>query len=741
MTGLLLAAVLLAQPTWKELGPAPTTGFGGAAGRVSAVVCHPTDPGLYYVAGADGGIWKTVDAGVTWTPLTDHMPTAAMGALAMDPTNPSILYAGTGEANFANHSRYGLGLYKTTNAGTTWTQLAESTFAGRCFSKIVIDPNNPSILYASITRAGGFPEMAAAKGHPQAAGPLGVFKSIDAGVSWSRLTSFPDRSATDLVLDPSNPAVLFAAVGHIFGSPDNGIYKTTDSGATWTKLTTGLPAAPGRISLAISATNPQRLFALICNPSSSSGGGASTLGAFRTNDGGASWTSHPIPSIQATYGWYLNVVGIHPTNPDLAFFGGLDLVRTTNAGGSFNFVTPNHVDLHALAWDAAGRLIAGDDGGVHRTSDNGNNWTSLNNGLGTIQFYAGLSLNPSNDIHVLGGTQDNGSSLRKTDTKVWTHVTGGDGGWTQINQANPLIMFTESQGTGNLLRSTNGGNSFSGSGSGISGGDRNCFLPPYVIDPATPSRLLYATHRIYQSTNNGSSWSAISGDVTTGTGAVRALAIAPSNPSYVYLATNDGLVSRSANSGATFTPLVTGNPGWPRVTREIFVDPADERTVYRAVAAFGTAQVLRSTDAGETWTSLDGDLPDIPVNVVVADVRAPVPVLFAGTDAGLFRSLNNGATWTRYGEALPVACVIDLVLDLPRCRLLVATQGRGAWMATLGGPADCDGDSDLDVFDFLCFQDHFASSSPYADFERDGDWDLFDFLAFQNAFAQGCEAP
>lgn len=739
MIALLAAVAVVAQPVWKELGPAPTTGFGGAAGRVSAIVCHPTDPGLYYVSGADGGVWKTTDAGATWKALTDHMPTTSMGALAMDPSNPAIVYAGTGEANFANHSRYGLGIFKTTDAGATWAHLGQSAFAGRCISKIVIDPASTSTLYAGVTRAGGFPELAAAKGHPQGAGPLGVFKSTDAGVSWTLLPGLPDLSTTDLALDPTQPATIYAAVGHIFGAPENGIYKSIDAGATWNKLGTGLPTGlVGRISIAIAPSSPQRLYALYCNPSSASGGGATTRGAFRTDDGGASWVSLPIPSMQATYGWFLNCVGVHPTNPSQAFFGGLDLVRTNNSGSSFGFVTPQHVDQHAIAWDAAGRLLAGDDGGVHRSADAGNSWTGLNTGLGTIQFYAGLSTHPADPIQVLGGLQDNGSVLRKTDTKTWTHVTGGDGGWTQINQANPLTMFAEAQGTGNLYRSLNGGNSFGTSSSGINGGDRNCFLPPYLVDPNNPSRMLYATHRIYQSTNNGGSWTAISGDLTLGAGAIRALAIAPSNSSYVYAATNDGRILRSTNAGANFTPIVEDNPGWPRVTRELFIDPTDERIVYRGIAAFGIDQVLRSVDAGATWTPLDGDLPDVPVNIVVADVRAPVPVIFAGSDAGLFRSMDDGATWARYGEGLPNACIIDILIDIPRCRLVVGTQGRGSWSVAIGGPADCDGDADLDVFDFLCYQDRFANQSPYADFERDGDFDLFDYLAFQNAFANGC---
>jgi hypothetical protein len=189
MTVLLAVAFGAAAQQAVELGPAPTGGYGGSAGRISAVACSPTDADLLFAAGADGGVWRTTDGGVTWTPLTDHMPTTAIGALAVDPADERIIYAGTGEANYANHSRYGLGLLRSADGGDTWNHLGEDVFAGRCFSKIVIDPSDTRVLYASITRAGGFPELAAAKGHPEAEGPLGVFRSSDSGQTWTHLST------------------------------------------------------------------------------------------------------------------------------------------------------------------------------------------------------------------------------------------------------------------------------------------------------------------------------------------------------------------------------------------------------------------------------------------------------------------------------------------------------------------------------------------------------------------------
>ncbi|MFH0946784.1 MAG: hypothetical protein V2A76_16440 [Planctomycetota bacterium] len=670
-------------PGWEELGPAPIAN-GSYAGRVSAIACSRTDSNRIFVGGADGGVWRTPDGGLTWQQLAQEMPTTAVGALALDSSDEAIVYVGTGEANYANHSRYGLGLYKSQDGGETWQHLAESTFAGRCFSRLQVDPQNGQIVYGALTRAGGFPELAAAKGHPGATGDLGVFKSTDGGMTWNRLTGgLPNLSATDLVLDPNNPQRLFAAIGRIFGNSQNGIYRSTNGGSSWTKLTSGLPSSTvGRISLALAPSDSNRLYALITNPCDSSGGGADTRGGYKSVNGGNSWTSVPVGSIQSTYGWYLSTVLVHPTNADTVFMGGLNLLRSTNGGSSFSTVTPPHVDLHALSFDAAGRLLAGDDGGVHRSTNNGNSWVSINDGLGTIQLYAGLSSHPSDDDIFLGGMQDNGSNRRDTNSLLWTQVFGGDGGWTQLDQANPSRMFVEYQGTANLYLSTDGGWSFNWSGSGVSSYDRNCFLPPFLIDPADSNRMLYGTHRVYRSLNGGSSWSVLSGDLTNGSGAIRSLAISPADSNVVWAATNDGNLQVSVSGGANFTRVLSGLPGWPRNTREIFCHPADASCAWLAVAAFGTAQIRKTENLGQSWTDQDQALPDVPVNAV-AVLPGVADQIFAGTDSGLYESRNGGVSFSRYGHGLPNAPVIDLLLEPDRGRLVVSTQGRGVWRTRL----------------------------------------------------------
>lgn len=677
-----LAGSALGQKV-RELGPAPIAD-GPYTGRVSAIACGATANDIF-VSGADGGVWRTNDGGVTWRPLTDFAPTTSVGALAIDPTDPNVIYAGTGEANFANHSRYGVGLLKSTDGGASWLQLAEATFGGRCFSKIVVDPSNPQRLFAAITPAGGFPEKAAAKNHPLKDGPIGVFRSLDGGISWTQLSGgLPNQAATDLAMSPSDPDVLYAGIGRIFGATENGLYKSINGGANWIKVGGGLPTTGnGRVNLAVAPSNANRVYALIVNPCTATGDSGTTRGCYRSDDAGVSWTNLNIGSIQSTYGWYLSVLSVQPNNPNTVVVGGYTMVRSTNSGTSWTTITAPHVDNHALAWDASGRLINGNDGGVYRSTNIGTSWTSLNSNLGLIQFYAGASTHPTDRDFILGGMQDNGSSRRISGNFSWDQVTGGDGGWTQLDQANPLRMFTESQGSGTLYRSTNGGNSFGNSGTGISTSDRNCFLPPYVIDPTNSQHMFYATHRIYESTNGGTNWVAVSGDLTLGAGAVRSLAISPSNPQTLYIATNDGRFSVSNDSGRTFTVRLSGRLGWPRVTREIFVSPTNAQTVYLATAVFGANQVMRSLNGGASWTVLDGDLPDVPVNVIIADEEPTTPILYAGTDSGLYRSTNGGTHWTRFGTSLPHAPVIDLLPDFARRRVIVVTQGRGAFEVLL----------------------------------------------------------
>jgi photosystem II stability/assembly factor-like uncharacterized protein len=675
---------------WEELGPAPIGGTQAYTGRVSAIGVSASNPELYYVGGADGGVWKSVDAGASWRPLTDHLPTTAIGAIAVDPTNDQVVYAGSGEANFANHSRYGLGLYKTTDGGENWDVLAADIFSGRCFSRIVIDPTNTNILYAAITHAGGLPSfdfnIAAARGHGGAQLPLGVWKSLDGGNTWSQLTNgIPgDLSATDLIMDTANASILYAGIGHVFGDSRNGIYKSINGGTGWNKLGGGLPNTDvGRISLAATPANSIRIYASIVRACDSSGGGASTLSVYRSDDSGLSWVSKYPGSIHATYGWYLNVIIASPSNPDIAFVGGLYLYRTTNGGDSWTDVMGiQHVDFHALIFDAQERLLSGNDGGVYRSSNLGDQWTVLNNDLGIVQFYAGISVDANDPSTIYGGSQDNGTIKKIGNEKDdWIILLGGDGGYTGIKPDDSSIVFAEYQQTGNLFKSNNYGSNLTRSATGIDVTDPNCFVPPYEFDPGNPDYMYYATNRFYKSINTGDSWAVISNDLTGGNGAaVRGFAIAPSDSSVIYAGTNDGRILVSFDGGSNWELRLINIPGWPRIMRQFAVDPANHLNAFLAVSFFGVDQILMTQDGGINWISMDNNLIDIPVNTICLDPRYGLQVLYIGTDSGVFHSTDSGNTWELYGQGLPKCAVNDMKIDAVNNHLIIATQGRGMWM-------------------------------------------------------------
>ena len=731
-----------AATQWQEIGPAPIVD-GPYVGRCSAVAASPTDPDRYFVAGATGGVWRTTDGGETWQPLTDYLPASAIGALTLDPFDENIVYAGTGEANFANHSIYGLGLYKSTDGGDTWEVLGEETFAGRTFSRIVVSHANPQVLYVSIMHAGGFPARVAAKGHPLANGPVGVFKSTDGGVTWTHLLNgLPGQAASDVWIDPSDENILYAAIGDVFGLPENGIYKSYDAGNSWVKLENGLPSGlVGRITLAIAPSDPQRLYTIITNPCDEFGGGASTNDVYRTANGGEEWLRTFSGNFQATYGWFLSTAIVHPTDPNLFFVGGLSLLRSTNGGGQYQTVTPQHVDMHGLCWDASGRLLCANDGGLHRSSSNGSSWEALNEGLGTIQFYPGISAHPTLDHYILGGVQDNGTNLLWNigNGREWRNKIGGDGGCTSVGVGFTTMAFGEFQGANNLYRSSGFG-SFIWVGGDIAGGDRHCFVPPVIHDPNDWSRLFHATQRIWRSDNYGADWSPISGDLTGGDpAAVRALTIAPSNSQAMYAATNDGRVLASTDAGVNWELKLEGVPGWPRLTRELAVDPGDDATVYLAVGRWGRGSNPPLNRSGD---HLDG-AGRKPARFA-GELRGGPPRGRPACGAGRHRSRRVRGLRRR-----------DQVVEVRRgfaqrpghghCdkhpfnRMIIGTLGRGAWILPLPNFTDADGDGDMDLIDLQPMQNCFSgpSDAPWFeppdesclaqyDFDLDGDVDLFD---------------
>jgi photosystem II stability/assembly factor-like uncharacterized protein len=657
-----------AAPVWEPLGPARIAA--ADAGRLVAIAIDPRNPQVMYVGGAQGGVWKTLDGGASWTPRTDGACSLAMGSIALDPANPDIIYAGTGELHFSGDSYYGCGVLRSIDGGNTWEQLGASLFdtsdGGARIARVIVDPHTAGSASSSVLHV---------------ASSFGVFRSINSGATWSRTLN---GVVVDLVMNPADPRVLYAAIGEISGGPGNGVYRSTDSGITWTRLSGGFPVQEvGRITLAIAPAAPAVLYAAIQDAFGGSGASGTLLGIWKTQDSGATWIRLTATGASCdTQCWYDLLLAVHPVDANIVYFGGVQLFRSTDGGARFQNILGNiHVDQHAFAFhpDNAATVFAGNDGGIYRSRDGGNTWTSLNTNIAITQFYNGISLHPLQPDYVLAGTQDNGT-LEYSGNPDWNRVEGGDGGFTATDFVDPATSYVETQWTpfsghsGPRRRSSFG--FYELKVNGINTGDRALFIPPLVMDGTDPHVLYFGTFRLYRTANRGESWSGISGDLSSRGGVISAIAAAPSDPATLYVGTSDANLVVSRDLGATWTPRGTGLPD--RYVRDIDIalnDPLDAVVVF---SGFGTGHVFRTSNGGASWTNISGDLADVPVNAVLRHPALGQQILI-GTDLGVFRTLDNGATWTPYNDGFPNVAVFDLAYGSATGRIVAATHGRGAF--------------------------------------------------------------
>jgi photosystem II stability/assembly factor-like uncharacterized protein len=649
---------------WQSIGPEGIPISQGSIGRLTAIAVHPTDRNTIYIGGAQGGVWKTTDGGASWTPLTDHECSLAMGALAIDPVNPQIVYAGTGEQHYSADSYYGCGVLRSTDGGTSWTQLGGSIFqtasGGAKISRILIDPRTAgTVATTQLIVASDF----------------GLYRSLDGGASFTQVLG---GAATDVVMNPSNPDLLYAGIRSV------GIYRSVDGGVSWTAANSGFSTSIRRINLAIAPSAPDTLYASAENAS-----GGDLAGIWRTTDGAVTWIK--LSATNASCGtqcWYDQTIAVAPNDANGVYFGGVSLYKSIDGGVTFaNIQGGIHVDQHYLAFDSADPLTVyvGNDGGVFRSTNGGASWTTLNTNLVLTQFYEGISLHPFDPTQAMGGTQDNGT-VSWAASPVWSEVLGGDGGYTAIDPDNPTTRYAETQwqassGYSGPRRSDGGG--YSLKLNGINTADRAQFIPPLVMDPTDSRTLYFGTYRIYRTTDRADTWTPISGDLTGG-GSISAIAPATGDPAVLYVGTSDGRVWTTANGGQDWTQR-TLPIGTSRYVQDIAVDPRDPQTAWVTVSGFLTAHVFRTTDGGASFQDRSGNLPDAPVNAVIADPTSRAVVL-VGTDLGVFASGDSGSTWTPLPDGLPSVAVYDLAYNANTGVLLAGTHGRGMFALELVRP-------------------------------------------------------
>jgi photosystem II stability/assembly factor-like uncharacterized protein len=707
----------LRQLEWRAIGPAVM------GGRIDDVAVDERNPSTIYVGAASGGVWKTVNAGTTWTPLFDRESVASIGDVALTPSNPSLVWVGTGEPNNRQSSTFGDGVYRSIDGGRTWNHmgLRDTHHIGR----VIIDPVDPDIVYV------------AALGHlwgPNA--ERGVYKTTDGGRTWANVKFIDqDTGFVDMVMDPENRQVLYAAAyqrrrapwGFNGGGPGSGLYKSVDGGRTWVKLPRGLPEGiVGRIGLAIWRKDPRVLYATVEHRENG--------GTFRSDDGGETWRKmsdvNPRPM-------YYSKIHIDPTNDRRIYVLGASMFVSDDGGRTFadpvsgrvganQIMSPTydvgvHGDHHALWINPRDpkHLILGNDGGLYFSFDASVTWDKVNN-LPIGQFY-GIGVDMATPYNIYGGLQDTHSFGGPSATRHylgilnddWVQVNTGDGMYAQVDPNDPDTIYTESQ-DGNLSRFHR------------PTGDRKPIRPtppageapyrfnwtsPIVISPNLPKTLYFGGNRVFRSTDRGDTWTA-GPDITRGEdrntftimgmkpgpdmlarndgvaawGTITSLAESPVQVGLLWAGTDDGLVQLSRDSGKTWTNVTDRLPGPDRKGRVSRVEAShrDAAVVYVSLDRHQdddfAPYLFVSRDFGQTWRTLSGGLPKVGwINVVKEHPKNPA-VIFVGTETGLFVSLNGGTDWTRFTHGFPTVPVDDLVIHPRDNDLVVGTHGRSIYV-------------------------------------------------------------
>src|SRR5262245_29654325 len=663
---------------WTFLGPRPIeseywSGYTDAGGRVSALVVDPRNASVLYIAAAQGGVWKSVDAGTTWMPLTDQLSSLASGALAFDPVDPDILYYGTGEQHYSRNSVYGDGLFTTNSAGAGWWKIATKGSVGNYIARIVVKPTNRDLIFV--------------------ASDLGVVRSADRGVTWSVVLGVDWANDLAIVPDSTSSTVYASIFGH-------GIYRSDDDGLTWVQLGGGLPTTNlNRINFGLAPSNPLVLYAAFVAASD-----YTLLGMYRTSDGGITWS--PLPNTPGYLGppgkgqgYYDNTVVVDPTDANICYAGGVypyssnspAVARTLDGGATWTDVTGGvdgrhvHPDTQLLTFGPDRTLWVANDGGVWKTADQGLHWINCNHDLGIAPFFT-TALHPTDANFILGGTQDNGA-LRYDGDLGWPQTNAGDGSTSAINPVSPNIYYTSYIYLDHIYRWDTGILKKTIEGPWKTLPDRqnnrvNRANAPLLVDPGSNngSDVYVGTYRVWKSTNSGNAWSPLSGDQAPPDGHLRAIALV--NSSTMYTASSNGLVYLTTDGGTSWTSRSVGLPARP--LPDLLVDPSNSQWLYTCVDTMLGNRVLYTMDGGVTWTSATGDLPNaLRALSLAVDFRMTPRRFYLGTDYGLYYSGDFGGHWLKSAGGLPNCSVLDLAIDTVHDRIQAATHGRGQWMSAL----------------------------------------------------------
>ncbi|MBZ0326410.1 MAG: T9SS type A sorting domain-containing protein [Altibacter sp.] len=664
---------------WEFAGP---TNVGG---RITDIEIPIDQAQTYYVGAASGGVFKTTNAGATWQPIFDEQEFLSIGDIEISKNDTDIVWVGTGEVNAGGGSLAydGDGIYKSIDGGLTW-QVKGLPDVGS-IGKIVLDPNDDNTILIG------------------AMGPLfrndsnrGVYRSTDDGDTWEQKLFVSDSTGViDMAIHPTNGDIVYAASWERVRRPNRNqyfgetsrLYRSVDGGDTWTVLTNGLPAAGsvlGRISIDISQSNPNVLYVHFTDQTG-------IEGIYKTTNGGDSWTEVNSGDISsASYEWWFGGLFIDPTNENTIYYSGFDNYKSTNGGASWSSTFTNvHVDQHAIAFNASvpGQVLLGNDGGMYKSSNGGNSYVK-DNSLPITQFYR-IHVDAQNADKVYGGYQDNGTQRTTTgDIGNWDFLTGGDGFQPLVDPTNTNIIYTMSQ-YGNVYKSIDNGANFSTVVNGL--GARNNWNAPLVLDPINSQILYFGANQLYKSTDGASSWNAISPDLTNGSGGgnltfgtITSISVSPIHTDTIYVGTDDGNVWVTQDGGANWTNISTALPN--RWVTKVLASRDDINSVYVTFSGYRYGEddghVYRSINNGASWSNITTNLPDIPINDIEQDMHGN---LYLGTDIGVLASGNQGFGWEVLGENMPSVVVNDLCLHEGTQYLYAGTYGRSSYKLDISG--------------------------------------------------------
>ncbi len=689
-----LTGELLNSMPWREIGPA------SFAGRISDIAVNPKDHRIIYVSPSTGGIFKTTDDGLTWQPVFDHAGNSlAIGDIDVSLTNPDIIWAGTGEASGEQSpASIGDGIYKSVDGGKTWTNMGlEKT---RHFSKVVIHPENPDIVFAGATGS-----------RWGADNNRGVFRTKDGGQTWEKVLFIDENTGiSDILVMPGGNTVFASAWeqrrnawAHVRMGPSSGLYRSDDGGDTWKKVEGGLPTDNiGRIALAVAPTDKNRLYAALEHDS---------LGFFRSDDGGSTWT-HLNRRVKTAY-WYGRIF-VDPTNADRVWAMGTSIQETTDGGESFHPVRMRgvHVDHHVAWFDPsdASHIILGNDGGLYFTHDGGQNWDFIAS-LPIGQYYD-ISIDTRVPYRIYGGLQDNGvfggPSRSETGKPVTNsdiyNVSGGDGFYSGSEPDDPGIGYGESQ-FGGIVRFNIPDNKRSRIKPRQAEGEELRFNwnTPFFVSEHDPNMLYIGGNKLFRSDDMGETWDTISPDLSKNLDldtvlvigqkptlkaycSITALSESPIRKGLIYAGTDDGNLQVTMDDGVTWQDISDNIPApKDRFFTRLVASRFDEATAYAAFGRFYEASdfspyLFKTTDYGKTWVPVKGNLPDEAIVLGLAEYPGNPLFLFTGTHNGLFMSTDGGTNWTKINGQLPNVAVSDIIIAPDFNDLILGTYGRSLWI-------------------------------------------------------------